>query len=387
MEVAYLLLGFLTALFAGKSVCLVDIKAKSNVSKPVNSTKYSGVVPTPQVQPLVVVEEVLWQSGEAEVGIYRCPLITYTPGGNLLAVAEGRKSNGDADLKFIATKRSTDGGFEWGIQKFIHNDQYGESEDNLGAVLVDDIMKEIYIFYVTCAHPSACSSSSTPSLMYVKSVDDGISWKLPKKFAPHKGRLIVCGHGGELSVNGNFCLLSDDHGLTWRWGAEMLPIPAYTTNQKGDFVPDECQPIELPDGSMMLNTRNQYHYHCNCRMVSRSYDGMETIDLETVYFDTTLIEPAVAASIVSHWGMVFFSNPASETSRTNMMVKWSFDNGTTWPGRLPIWDLASGYSCMTAFPDTFEFEKRKYLYLLFEKGKTSYTETISFVKISLRGII
>lgn len=55
-------------------------------------------------------QEVLWQSGEANVFIYRCPLLTYTPGGNLLIVAEGRKGGGDADPKFIATRRSIDGG-------------------------------------------------------------------------------------------------------------------------------------------------------------------------------------------------------------------------------------------------------------------------------------
>lgn len=52
----------------------------------------------------------LWQSGEADVNIYRCPLLTYTPGGNLLVVAEGRKGTGDGGLKFIATRRSSDGG-------------------------------------------------------------------------------------------------------------------------------------------------------------------------------------------------------------------------------------------------------------------------------------
>lgn len=68
-----------------------------------------------------------------------------------------------------------------------------------------------------------------------------------KKYPPHVGRLIVCGHGGTLEVNGNFCLLSDDHGKTWRWGAQMFPIPANVGNQKGDFVPDECQVIASPN--------------------------------------------------------------------------------------------------------------------------------------------
>lgn len=89
-----------------------------------------------------------------------------------------------------------DQGFEWATESFIHDDSFGGMEDNLGAVLVDDVRKEIYIFYIICAHPDTCSSSEVPSLMYVKSKDDGISWKPavnvtaiagPKNFAPGPG--------------------------------------------------------------------------------------------------------------------------------------------------------------------------------------------------------
>ncbi|PIK62056.1 putative sialidase-1 [Apostichopus japonicus] len=405
----FLLFAVYITLNAGACLCTNVRPIGNNTISKFNSSVFNlHDLSSVTVRPSIVSQQVLWQSGEADVNIYRCPLLTYTPGGNLLVVAEGRKGTGDGGLKFIATRRSSDEGFEWATESFIHDDSFGGMEDNLGAVLVDDVRKEIYIFYIICAHPDTCSSSEVPSLMYVKSKDDGISWKpavnvtaiagpknfapgpgygIQKKLDPHKGRLIVCGHGGTLEVNGNFCLLSDDHGKTWRWGAEMLPIPAYTNNQNGDFVPDECQPIELPDGSIMLNTRNQYRFHCNCRMVSRSYDGMETIARETIGFDEALVEPAVSASILSHLGVVFFSNPASETSRTNMMLRWSYDNGTTWSGQLPIWEYASGYSCLTAFPEYAGFAKQKYLYLVFEKGKESYTDMIEFVRISIDGTL
>lgn len=392
---------FLAILTLHVEVCLCSSWAPNNTS-----LKFDAGVPI--VNPLVVSQEVLWQSGEANVFIYRCPLLTYTPGGNLLIVAEGRKGGRDADPKFIATRRSIDGGHEWQTESFIHDDSFGGMEDNLGAVLVDDITKEIYIFYIDCAHPDSCSSKDVPSLMYVKSKDDGISWEpsvnvtaiagprnfapgpgygIQKKYPPHVGRLIVCGHGGTLEVNGNFCLLSDDHGKTWRWGAEMFPIPANVGNQKGDFVPDECQPIELSNGSVILNSRNQYHFHCNCRIVTMSHDGMETFDLMSIRLDSTLVESAVSASLLSHLGVVFFSNPASETSRVNMTVRWSYDEGATWAGALPLWDYASAYSCMTAFPKSVGFAEQKYVFLAFEKGVKSYTESIEFVKISLDGTL
>ena len=75
------------------------------------------------------------------------------------------------------------------------------------------------------------------------------------------------------------------------------------------------QPIELPDGSIMLNMRNEYKFHCSCRGVAISYDGADTFPMEHLYFDETLIDPAVAAGLLFHNNMVFFTNPKSTTKR------------------------------------------------------------------------
>ena len=63
---------------------------------------------------------------------------------------------------------------------------------------------------------------------------------LQKKYAPHKGRLVVCGHS-TLAGDGLFCLLSDDHGKTWRWGGAIKSIPYNLAKKTGDFMPDENQ--------------------------------------------------------------------------------------------------------------------------------------------------
>ncbi|XP_019643303.1 PREDICTED: sialidase-1-like [Branchiostoma belcheri] len=358
-----------------------------------------GVVDSqPKVNPLVVSQQFLWESKRYT---YRIPVITQTPGGALIALAEGRKYNsGDTGSKVVEIRRSTNLGSTWSPPVTILTDTQFKKGVNLGTVIVSNDTGVIFMWFEHCMDEQHACDRSTPFLM--NSTDDGLTWNKPrdmsgvvggakkfvtgpglgiqKKLLPYKGRLITCGHGDHLS-DGVFCVVSDDNGASWRMAGEMQSIPFGRKKLDGDFNPDESQIVELPDGSLMVNMRNQLHYHCRCRAVMRSTDGGETFPLRQLYMDDTLVDSAVQASMLFHRGVLFFANPASPTTREDFKLRWSLDNGTTWPGLKTLWTKSAGYSCMTVHDSV----DGAFLFILYEKGTTSDYQWIEVMKLSIYG--
>ncbi|KAA0710596.1 Sialidase-1 [Triplophysa tibetana] len=355
-----------------------------------------------KIKPAVADEQLLWVGGQTEeVHTYRIPLLTFTPQGSLLAFSEARKKSAkDIGAKFIALRRSTDKGNTWSPTSFIVDDGTLADGLNLGSVVVDEETGAVILIYSLCFHQYQCKTSFT---MLIESLDDGLNWSPPrslnsqlgvKSFAPGPGfgiqkrhppavgRLVVCGHG-RTAGDGVFCLLSDDHGRTWRYGAELKSIPYNQPKKNLDFEPDECQPVELDDGSIVVNMRNNMNYHCQCRMVAHSLDGGESLPVEQLVFDPTLVDPAVAAGALEKNGVLYFTNPANARSRVNLTLRWSLNGGKSWVNdTLKIWPGPSGYSCMTSLKGNGT-EDQKYIYVVFEKGLKESIESISLVKVNL----
>ncbi len=203
---------------------------------------------------------------------------------------------------------------------------------------------------------------------YQKSMDDGHSWTQPVEITPtfeafrpaydwqvlatgpnhsiqlRSGRLIVpvwlsTGTGGNAhrpSVTAT--IYSDDGGHSWRTREIAVPCTDEWIN------PNETVAVELADGRVMLNVRNESKTHR--RLITTSPDG--TTGWTTPRFDDALLEPICMAGLVrystaaSGKNRLLFSNPNNLTradgkeepgksrDRKNVSVKLSYDEGQTW---------------------------------------------------------
>jgi hypothetical protein len=154
------------------------------------------------------------------------------------------------------------------------------------------------------------------------------------RHGPHAGRLLVPGRGftqgapfALFAYGHNYVVYSDDHGATWRPGG---------LTQTGT---GEACLVELSDGTVYVNSRNESLRCRGYRAWDRSHDGGETFT-ESGY-DLGLPEPHCAASIVRYSeypNRILFCNPAvrsatnthyDHAARRNLTARLSEDDGRT----------------------------------------------------------
>lgn len=332
----------------------------------------------------------LRQHGDDGVDTYRIPGLATTNKGTLIAVYDVRY-NDPVDLQEdidVGMNRSTDGGQTWEPMKIIMDmGEYGgldEDQNGIGdpAVLVDHKTNTIWVAALWLhgysgerawnASQPGISPKRTGQLILVKSEDDGLTWSKPINITPQvkkeEWQLFFNGPGAGITMKDgtlvfaaqykdkdrvphSTIIYSKDGGASWHVG----------TGAKSETT--EAQVVELTDGSLMLNMRddrNRSHRKdsLNGRSVAVSHDLGKTWT-EHPSSRKALIEPNCMASILAHdhpelGKILFFSNPDSETQRNHISIKTSFDEGMTWPheNQLELFENNSyGYSCMTMVDD------------------------------------
>lgn len=334
----------------------------------------------------------LFIAGRDGYNTYRIPALIVSAKGTLLAFVEGRKDNardeGDIDL---LVKRSTDGGRTWSDQRVVY-EEGGSAKVTIGnpCPVLDGSTGTLWLPF--------CRDNN--DVLITSSTDDGLSWSPPAAITSQvkkpdwtwyatgpgvgiqlrqrrfRGRLVIpCDHGAEREgqpVKFSHVFYSDDHGRTWRLGGSSEPH----TN--------ECQAVELSDGSLLLNIRNHLGREGGrpemggCRTIAQSRDGGATWSAPRL--DRALIEPVCQASLIRFGPTakdpVLFSNPADQSSRVRLTVRMSRDEGKSWPVAKVLHEGPSGYSCLARLPDGA-------VGCLYERGDKSFREKITFARFPL----
>ena len=347
----------------------------------------------------------LFEAGTDGYAHYRVPAITVSAKGTVLVFAEARKSaRGDWGTQDIVMRRSDDGGRTWEPPRVIARVE-GEIQQN-PAALEQDLAQPGEITYNNIV-PIADAKTGALHFLFcieyaraysMRSDDDGhtfsepvditatfekfrgeYDWKVIATGPGHgirlrNGRLLVPvwlsdgsgGHAHRPSIVS--VIYSDDDAKTWERGDVVVRHPDLQN-------PSETLAIELTDGRVMLNMRNESPEHR--RAVSYSASG--ATGWSTPEFHPDLIEPICMGSLVrlstqaEHGrNRILFANPDSSEprdpekpersfKRQNVTVRMSYDEGETWPVSRPIEPGISGYSDLAVGPDGT-------IYLIYERG-------------------
>lgn len=324
----------------------------------------------------------LFEGGTGGYVTYRIPAVVVTSKGTLLAFCAARKDYGDwADID-IAMRRSTDGGKTWDAMRIIADG--GKPPADNPTPIVDRKTGAVHFLYQV----------NYAQVLYIRTDDEGKTFSKPvditatvEKFRPEYSWTVVApgpGHAIQLS-SGRLVvpiwmspdhshrpsevatIYSDDGGKTWVRG-EILPRKLHH--------PSEHAAIELADGRVMLNIRNEGEEHL--RAASFSRDGATGWSAPELL--KPLYEPVCMASLLrlsrkpaQKKNRILFANPDSSAlsgevqskykmrQRENLTVRLSYDEGLTWPVARTLEPGRSGYSDLAVGQDGT-------IYCLYERG-------------------
>lgn len=306
----------------------------------------------------------VFSAGELGYACFRIPAMVSTPGGIVLAFSEARHTTcrDDADIDLVM-RRSSDGGKTWGKLEILFDD--GDLSVNQPAPVVNHQTGEVVLVF--------CKNNRR--VFVSKSADDGSTWSEPREITEQvadpdwsyigtgpghgiqlsNGRLLISSWGdlspgpiawpspGWGQVQFSYAMYSDDQGETWQ-RSEPLDID----------LSDESMSVETASGKIYMNMRSRGDKHM--RAYAWSEDHGQT--WSPVQFDKQLPEPSVQGSVIRFTtadrhgkNRILAAHPSSQTDRSRLTVRMSYDEGETWPVEKVLEAGSSAYSDLAIAPD------------------------------------
>ena len=342
-----------------------------------------------RVSPAVPQSVPVFVNGKDGYGCYRIPALVTTLKGTIIAMADGRISGcGDIPNPLdLVIKRSFDNGRTWGPLQVVVNYGTDPSDTDVypcygitnpiprvcggdGALLLDRTNGRVWVLY---------DNGGTTGKRKIKletrySDDDGATWSerfdiealnaglrpegaeflagpgngIQLQGGPHSGRLIFPVYIFD-KLSSSLVIYSDDHGATWRRGGVA------------GVGGGEIQVVETGGGGLLASMRDNNFPTRGVRTFSRSSDGGQ--NWGPIYTGTTnqasLPDPECQGSILrlnaarpEEGNRIVFANAAHPSSRINMTLRVSSDDGMTWPVGELIHAGSSAYSALTGLSNS-----------------------------------
>ncbi|WP_202409483.1 sialidase family protein [Hufsiella arboris] len=276
---------------------------------------------------------------------YRIPsLIRTVEHGYLIAICEGRNDNNkDYGNINIVCKRSFDDGVTWQPLQAIAGP--GNYTDGNPTTVVDQSTGKIFVFMLHndsthYSNPDGSYLAFQPgdrTVWVCSSTDEGATWSAPvnvtsttqpsgtaqdwigpgtgiyKLHGTDAGTLIIPAYGRNI--------YSTNHGITW--------TESVITN--GTTKSTESTIIEKLNGDLLRNDRPTSTLPLYRQVATGSLGG----GFPTWASNTNLPDPASEGSVWRYNdpkpNRILFLNSASQTTRTAMKIRISYDEGTTYP--------------------------------------------------------